>query len=195
MPLVPAISSLAAAILCTVAAAICFSTIIAMPVGAAILIPVGAALLVTAAVGLVAQAIFTQHREGKADDLAIAESTDEELKGGRRFLMSVNAANLEATRTYWGVRKTIWDKITISSTGENRFDFLHPSTASRIRKIELELKRRNINIDYSYGSYDSCIEQQKIDALTKLICKTNLTIKRELEKIGMFRLIMASLQT
>ena len=221
MSLVPAISSLAAAILSTVGAAVCFS-IIAMPIGAAILIPVGAALLVTGIVGFVAQAIFSQYREGKADDLAIAESTDEELKGGRRFLMSLNAINLRS-------RKTIWDKIIISSNGENRLDFLHPSTASRIRKIELALQQRNIKIDDPYYRYfessgqsgldlqdpstkfkieriERALQQQniaidhpyyqysearKIVTLTELMYKTNLEIKEKLEKIGMFRLMMA----
>ena len=122
MSFVPAICSMAGAI---------FSTL-TMPV-----IP---ALLVTMSIGAIASAIFSQYREGKADDLAIAESSVAELKGGRRFLMSMQAINLKE-------RKTFWKKITVSSTGEYRLDFAHPSTASRLKKIEDKLKQRRIRIN------------------------------------------------
>jgi hypothetical protein len=156
MPLVPAICSIAAAT---------FSTF---------LMPVIPTLLVTISIGCIAQAIFSQYREGKADDLAIAESSVEELKGGRRFLMALKAANLEA-------RKTTWKKLVISSTGENRLDFLHPSTASRLRKIEHVLKQKNIGIDDQE-------ESEKIAKLENLMDETILKLENEFIKFWTHRL-------
>jgi len=157
MPLIPAICSIAAAT---------FSTF---------LMPVIPTLFVTISVGFIAQAIFSQYREGKADDLAIAESSAEELKGGRRFLMSSRVSNLES-------RKTIWKKLVISSTGENRLDFLHPSTASRLRKIEHALQQQNIEID---GQEES----EKIAKLKNLIVETDLKFEKELKNLGTLGLI------
>lgn len=58
------------------------------------MLPIIPALLITISITFIAQAIFSQYREGKADDLAITESFVEELKGGRRFLMSLQQTNL-----------------------------------------------------------------------------------------------------
>ena len=88
--------------------------------------------------------IFSQYCEREADDFAIAESSDEELKGGRRFFLSSLEQNLEYRKTI----KTIWNKIFTSSTGELRFGISsHPSFSSRIKKIEDALKQRNVQID------------------------------------------------
>jgi len=161
MQLVPAI--------CTIAAAT-FSTF-------QMQLPVIPSILITITVGIIAQAIFSTYREGKADDLAIAESSVEELKGGRRFLMACKEVNLEA-------RKTTWTKIAISSSGENRFDILHPSTASRLRKIEDALQHQHIEIDDQ-------IESEKINKLINFIDVTQLTLEDELKKLGTLELITA----
>ncbi len=94
--------------------------------GAAILLPtlIGyglvaslATFLVANAVSLAARAVFSRWREGVADDFANEHSTVEELKGGVRLLQA--AKELE--------------------TGEG---ILHPSLASRMEKIQKELKKR-----------------------------------------------------
>ncbi len=104
----------------------------------------------------------------KLTDLAIAESSIEELKGGRRFNIALKAANLEA-------RKTLWQKIIISSTGEARLDFLHPSIESRIRKIEHVLQQKKLEIDEQE-------ELKKIAKLTNFVVETNLELEKELEE-------------
>lgn len=140
MALVPAICSLAAAIIST------------------FLMPVIPAVLITISVGIIAQAIFSHYREGKADDLAIAESSPEELKGGRRLLMAF--------------------------TGGNRLNFLHPSTASRLKKIENALKQQNIKIDDQE-------ESKKIAKLKKLIGDTSLELQNVMKRMGTLGLLMA----
>jgi len=122
MPLVTALCSLAATI---------FS---------AFLMPVIPVLLVTISVGYIAKTIFSQYRERKADDFAIDNSSNEELKGGRRILKAMIETNLKA-------RNTLWRKIAFSSTGECRLDFAHPSLKSRVKKIENRLQQQNIEID------------------------------------------------
>ncbi|CAF22787.1 M48 family metalloprotease [Candidatus Protochlamydia amoebophila] len=162
MPLIPAICSIAAAT---------FS---------AFMMPIIPALLITMSVGFIAQAIFSQYREGKADDLAITESSVEELKGGRRLLMSLQQTNLES-------RTTIWKKLVISSSGENRFDFLHPSTASRLKKIERALQQKDVQIDEGE-------EVEKIVKLKNLMVEINLKIEKELKELGTFGLMKAMQQ-
>jgi hypothetical protein len=161
IPLVSAICSIAAAT---------FSTF---------LMPVTPALLVTNSIGFITQAIFSQYREGKADDLAIAKSSSDELKGGRRLLMALKEANLKK-------RNTMLNKIVISSTGENRLDFFHPSTASRLRKIEHALQQQDIEINDDE-------ESEKIIKLKKLMEKTHSQLKNELEKLGTLGLLLAML--
>lgn len=123
MRLVPAICSLAAAT---------FSTFKGFSLTSA--------LLVTASVGFIAEILFSQYSERKADDLAIAESSIEELKGGRRFLLSFQQVHLEN-------RKTTLQQMLISSSGENRLDYSHPSSQSRVQKIERVLRQKNVQID------------------------------------------------
>src|SRR3989338_231014 len=64
-------------------------------------------------VGIVSQALFSQWREAKADDFAIENSSDEELKGGRRFMMAMQETSIEE-------RNTFWKRIAISASGEDR---------------------------------------------------------------------------
>lgn len=83
---------------------------------------------------------ISQWRERKADDFAIKNSSAEELKGGRRFFKAFQEVNK-------GKRKNFISKLLYSKTGEPRLALTHPSFASRIKKIELELATRGIAID------------------------------------------------
>ena len=94
------------------------------------------------AVGLVSLVLFARWREAKADDFAIENSSNEELKGGRRFFMAVQQTNIE-------VRNTFWRRFTISASGDMRLDTFHPSITSRIQKIERALSARNIDKVYT----------------------------------------------
>jgi hypothetical protein len=78
-------------------------------------------------------------RESKADDFANENSSVEELRGGLRFMKSLQRLNI-ARRTSFSSR------IFISKSGENRLDLNHPSLDSRIKKIEKELRKRNIEL-------------------------------------------------
>ena len=98
------------------------------------------ATLLTVAVGITALSLFAQWREGKADDFAIENSSDDELLSGRRFLMAWQQMNLDK-------RQTFWKKIEVSSYGNNTFDLLHPSLTSRIKKIEKVLEKKGIVVD------------------------------------------------
>jgi len=98
------------------------------------------ATFLTVSTGIVVQTLFTRWRESKADDFAIANSSDEELKGGRRVLIAFQKVNLEDRKTFWG-------KIQHSAHGNTRYDIMHPSFTSRIQKIEAALQTRNISID------------------------------------------------
>lgn len=103
-------------------------------------LPLSSAVMVACMVGLVSQVLFLQWREMKADDFAIKHSSNEELKGGRRFLMALREINIEQRDTFWG-------RIRMSASGENRLDIFHPSLTSRIQKIERALQARSSNID------------------------------------------------
>ena len=111
------------------------SSIVAAGMVSLQMMPLIPALCITISVGLIAQVLFTQYRERQADAFAIAESSFQELLGGRRLLMSVQASNAAN-------RSTVWGKILFSPTGEERLDYFHPSLTSRLDKIQLEMNRR-----------------------------------------------------
>ena len=100
-------------------------------------------------VGMVAYGLFSRWREARADDFAIENSSDEELKGGRRFLMAMQKLNYDD-------RKTWWKRVENSASGDQRIDILHPSLTSRIQKIEKALRARNVELD-------SEAERQKLE--------------------------------
>lgn len=133
LPLVPAI--------CSTVAAASTSTISVIP-----------SLLTTISVGIITHALFLQFCDNKADDLVIAESSAEELKGGRRFLMSLQQVNLES--------RAIWNKIKVSSN-DDQF----------LKKIECALQQKNTSIDVSK-------EAKKITKLKKFIIKNNVNQKK-----------------
>lgn len=82
--------------------------------------------------------VYTRYREGKADDFAITNSSDDELKGYRRFFKAYQQYCLNQCV------QSIWEKISYSFTGNYGFDFTHPSTSSRLKKIEDELNQRGV---------------------------------------------------
>lgn len=120
--LVPAICSLASAIICT-------RRISPIP-----------AFLVTLAVGTLASILFTLYRENKADDFAIAHSSNDELKGGRRGLLSARQVCLDR-------RTSLLDCLIYSSKSERRLDIWHPSDESRLRKLKKALEERGISVN------------------------------------------------
>ncbi|MEX1012932.1 MAG: M48 family metalloprotease [Waddliaceae bacterium] len=111
-------------------------------------------------VGLISQSLFSKWQEAKADDFAIKNSSDEELKGGRRFLMTVQELALEN-------RNTFWSRICISSNGDTPLDIMHPSTSSRVKKIEMALRKRGVELNKD-------VEMQKIKDL-----KSFMKIKKQ----------------
>jgi hypothetical protein len=115
------------------------------------------ATLLTISVGITAQSLFSIWREGRADDFAIENSSNEELLGGRRFLMAINY--LENWRY--------------------KLDYLHPSITSRIQKIEKALERKNISIDDSQ-------ENQKIEELKLFLIENKNESERTVVNTGGF---------
>lgn len=107
------------------------------------------AVALTYAVSLISSSLHSTWRETKADDFAIENSSDEELKGGRRVLMAMQKANLQ-------MRQTFWTRLVCSDSGEMRLDIIHPSLTSRIQKIEKALEARGAAINAEE-------EQKKID--------------------------------
>jgi hypothetical protein len=87
--------------------------------------------------GIVSQTLFSKWREAKADDFAIKNSSNEELKGGLRYLMAVQKIH----------------------SGKMPWNLTHPSFASRIQKIEKALHSRDAVVDPKE-------ENQKTDKLT-----------------------------
>ncbi len=143
--------------------------------GAAILssffLPVISVFFVTMIGGIVGKIIFSRYVEGKADDFAIANSTDAELKAGRRFIKASMAHNLE-------LRKENGLKIFFPTTGNNRLDFLHPSATSRLKKIEDALEERHLH-------FDDREELSKINKLKILIKNCSSEMENKIKKIGL----------
>ncbi len=108
------------------------------------------ALAVASMAGFVSRALFSQWREGEADDFAIKNSSNEELRGGRRFLIAAQKKNIEE-------RNTFWKRITISCGGDPRIPQSHPSFISRIKKIENALRDRGIDISAEEEEYELVI--------------------------------------
>ena len=59
------------------------------------------AVLLLLLVGGLAHSLFSKWREVKADDFAIKNSSDEELKGGRRFFIFAQKILIQGTQTFW----------------------------------------------------------------------------------------------
>lgn len=85
--------------------------------------------VVQASANFATQASFTQSVENRADDLAIAEGSVEELKGGRRILMALQSC--------------------FSDGYQPEMPLHRPSFATRIQKIEASLIERHVQMDES----------------------------------------------
>lgn len=99
---------------------------------------------------MISYRIYTEKR---ADNFAITNSSNEELQGGVRFFRAV----LEENRNN---RTTLWKRLTITPSGENLLDIIHPFFATRIQKISNKLARRNVT--YIHKSPE---ESSRIQAL------------------------------
>jgi hypothetical protein len=98
------------------------------------------AIALTYIVGITSKTLFSRWMESRADDFAIKHSSNEELLGGRRFLLFHQKKHVD-------MRTSFRKRIQISSSGNLRSDIDHPSVISRIQKIEKELATRNIEIN------------------------------------------------
>ena len=120
---------------------------------------------------IVSSVLFSQWREAKADDFAIENSSDEELKGCRRLFMAMQETSIEERNTF---RK----RVAISASGDMRLDILHPSVTSRIQKIERALCTRKVDINIE-------AERQKLDGeLKTYITNKKSEIEQAVERIG-----------
>lgn len=114
-----------------------------------------AALGLSVTIGCISYYLFSNWRKGKADDFAIENSSDEELKGGRRFLMAAQEMNTEN-------RGTFRTKFLISPV---------PSIPSRIKKIENTLRERQVKID-------EVTERQKLNNVKSYMVNKKQEIER-----------------
>lgn len=90
----------------------------------------------TVSIGL---AILTGRcQEARADDFAIAHSTNEELIGGRKAFIAIHSL-LQSTLAS--------TPLLLTSSGEDLSDVLHPSWRSRIAKIETALQKRGLPLE------------------------------------------------
>jgi len=125
----------------TVTPAVC--TVIAAVYGMATMSGLGAFQLVCC-VGHFVPSLLGQWRERVADTFAVTNSSNDELKGGRRYFKALREINME--------RRYTWlDEILFG-------DDSHPSIRRRIEKIERALRERGVKI---------CEEEEnlKIEAL------------------------------
>jgi hypothetical protein len=81
--------------------------------------------------------IYVRFRESRADEFAIRESSIDELKGLRRFLVVAQKIK-EMQRKKDSFFLKIW-----------HYDWTHPSIVSRIDRINQELQKRHVRIDAS----------------------------------------------
>lgn len=89
--------------------------------------------------------------EKRADDFAIKTSTTEELFGGRRYMKAEYDHLMKAKKS------SLYYSLMITNKGRILYD-VHPSSYSRINKIEHELMKRNINdINNHHLSYKKMI--------------------------------------
>ncbi len=77
----------------------------------------------------------------KVDDFAIAHSTDEELKGGRRYFKVMQENYITYCQPSWRIFRIL------SFDNDGRISFFESPFAKRLDKIEKALKERRIKID------------------------------------------------
>lgn len=100
--------------------------------------------------------LYSLYMEGRADDFAIASSTNFELEGGRRMMKSVQQIfqikreNYLKDNSIESKIQRAWCHFVYTEKGEFLLDIEHPSTASRLLKIEKELIARGEKlVDYN----------------------------------------------
>lgn len=122
------------------------------------------------AITIVSFILFSKRQEAKADDFAIENSSEDELKGGRRFLIACQEIGKEE------------DTFLKRIFGES-LDFSHPSLTSRIHKIEAALTVRKIEFNEEK-------ERHLIDyTLKPFIVNYNNLLTAEKERIGIFTVV------
>ncbi len=136
------------------------------------LLPVIPGLFVTMVAVTVGKIVFSRYAEGKADDFAIANSSDAELKAGRRFIKAGIDSNLKLRRTS-GLQTFL-----ISPNGDNRMNFSSPSATSRLKKIEDSLQAQHI-------PFDDIEELNKTTKLRTFIEKFKLEMENKVKKLGL----------
>lgn len=104
-----------------------------------------ASIIVVFPISFIVNVIFSRFREERADDFAIAHSTDDELRGARRFFHAVLHSNFNE-------EDSIYKRFSYDDQGESIWDFWHPSLLSRIFKVEKALKDRHQSL---YGDMES----------------------------------------
>ncbi len=97
--------------------------------------------------GAAITALHSQHFEARADDTAITLSSVPELLGASHFFKALLEYNKQTRET-----GSIWKKMMISSTGENRLDIWHPSTQSRLNRVEKALTLKNYEATHAQDS-------------------------------------------
>lgn len=131
------------------------------------------ALGISFTVGIVSQSLFSMWREAVADDFAIENSSDPELKAFRCYLIALQELHLEN-------RNTFFRRCVISVNGDDRLDIFHPSCTSRIKKIEKALRDRNAPLLVD-GAKD---ERQQIESLNRYTKKKVIAINEAAKQTG-----------
>lgn len=88
--------------------------------------------------------------EWAADNFAISNATNEELLGGVRFFTAIAQAQSEQYK--------LGHYFKYTSEGDNRFS-AHPSFKDRIKNIQNEIKKRNIQFDASNSIHTDKVNQ------------------------------------
>ena len=118
----------------------------------------------------IAQILYMRYREAKADDFAISQATDEELKGAFRFFSATNNA-----------------------TQDHKFalDISHPSILSRLEKVNKVLEAKGISYspddtqeDFDKWSHmcDKIVEGQEEGSAIKNLQRLFSKLKERLRK-------------
>lgn len=116
--------------------------------------------------GWIASKLYQIHYETQADDFALAHATNEELLGARRLLKAELqigiirrfACNLFANQSIDECPKFLRilykaGALIHAPSGDFRLNFSHPSSSSRLAKVENALSQRSVHIpDYSEES-------------------------------------------